>query len=262
MVRRYDWEMGWLIMSKKVVLVTGGGRGIGREICMAFASENTHIALTYTRDVQSAEQVKQTLTERHISCSVHPLNVQDFSLCQSVVDAVEREYGTINVLVNNAGVTLSKQFVNCDETENEAVLSTNLQGVMNMTLATVPSLKKSTKNAELGRIVNISSNTSLCGNAGQVAYSVTKAGVNGFTRVCARTLAHHDIVVNAVAPGYIDTDMTHDLPESTYSHVLKVSAMKRTGRVEDVSAIVQLLCDDHCQYMTGQVIHIDGGKFC
>ncbi|QJW54938.1 3-oxoacyl-[acyl-carrier-protein] reductase FabG [Serratia plymuthica] len=249
-------------MFKKVVLVTGGGRGIGREICMELASEDTHVALTYTRDIHSAEQVKQTLEESNVSCSVHQLDVQDFHRCQSVVEAVEREYGTINVLVNNAGVTLSKQFVNCDEAENKAVLSTNLQGVINMMLATVPSLKKSTKNDELGRVVNISSNTSLCGNAGQVAYSVTKAGVNGFTRLCARTLASHNIFVNAVAPGYIDTDMTHDLPEGTYSHVLQVSAIKRVGRVKDVSSIVQLLCGDHCNYMTGQVIHIDGGKFC
>lgn len=249
-------------MSKKIVLITGGGRGIGREICMEFASENTHIALTYTRDARSAEQVRQTLEDSNVTCSVHKLDVQDFHMCQSVVEAVEREYGTINILVNNAGVTLSKQFVNCDEAENKAVLSTNLQGVMNMTLATVPSLKKSTSNDEPGRIVNISSNTSLCGNAGQVAYSVTKAGVNGFTRLCARTLASHNIFVNAVAPGYIDTDMTQDLPESAYSHVLKVSAIKRTGCVKDVSSIVRLLCGDNCHYMTGQVLHIDGGKFC
>lgn len=249
-------------MSKKVVLVTGGGRGIGRAICMEFVSEKTHVALTYTRDAHSAEQVRQTLEENNVSCSVHQLDVQDFHMCQSVVEAVEREYGTINVLVNNAGVTLSKQFVSCDDAENQAVLSTNLQGVINMTLATVPSLKKSTRNNEIGRVVNISSNTSLCGNAGQVAYSVTKAGVNGFTRLCARTLASQNIFVNAVAPGYIDTDMTHDLPESTYSHVLQVSAIKQTGRVKDVSSIVQLLCGDHCNYMTGQVLHIDGGKFC
>ncbi|MFM5648692.1 SDR family NAD(P)-dependent oxidoreductase [Aeromonas veronii] len=249
-------------MLKKIVLVTGGGRGIGREICMDLASESTHIALTYTRDAHSAEQVKMLLTESRVSCSVHKLNVQDFRMCQSVVEVVERQYGTINILVNNAGVTLSKQFVNCDEVENKAVLSTNLQGVINMTMATVPSLKRSTKNDELGRVVNISSNTSLCGNAGQVAYSVTKAGVNGFTRLCARTLAESNIIVNAVAPGYIDTDMIIDLPEDTYSHVLQVSAIKRTGRAKDVSSIVNWLCGEHCNYLTGQVVHIDGGKFC
>ncbi|WP_118987604.1 SDR family NAD(P)-dependent oxidoreductase [Photorhabdus sp. CRCIA-P01] len=249
-------------MSKKVVLITGGGRGIGKEMCMKLSSENTHVALTYTRNSYKAEEVKHYLDERNISSSIHMLDIKDFHMCKSIVEEIEKKQCSINILVNNVGITLSKQFVSCNDAENKDVLYTNLQGVINMTLASVPSLKNATSSNNMGRMINISSNTSLCGNAGQVAYSSSKGGINGFTRLCARVLSKYNIIVNVIAPGYIDTDMTHDIPKSIYEHVLRASAISRVGNVEDVSSIVKLLCDENCNYMTGQVLHVDGGKFC
>ena len=249
-------------MYKKVVLVTGGARGIGKEICNQLGRISSHVALTYTKSSYLAEKLKRDLTDNNVSSSIHKLDITDYVMCNSVIDEVNQKYGSINILVNNAGITLNKQFINCNHKDIYNILNTNLQGVINMTWASLNSLIKSSNNGEVSRIINISSSSSLSGKAGQVLYSSSKGGVNGFTRLCARVLSSKNIIVNAISPGYISTDMTNNISKDKYDHILNMSAIKKVGNVIDIASVVKFLCDSECNYMTGQIIHVDGGKCC
>lgn len=250
-------------MSKRVMLISGGNRGIGQAIGHHLMAKEYHLALTYRDNQEQAEKTLQTLSQAcKSSVSIHQLDVTCPTQCHQLVNQLHHTLGPIHILINNAGMTLDKLFIHYTQAEMDRILSTNLRGTINLSLAAQSSLKQSARLVGYAHIVNLSSSSALSGKAGQVPYSCAKGGILGFTRLCARLLSKHHIYVNAISPGYIDTDMTRKVPKHTYQHILEANAIPNIGQPQDVAA---LICDLVCRsqsYSTGQVYRIDGGKFC
>ncbi|WP_425667754.1 SDR family NAD(P)-dependent oxidoreductase (plasmid) [Vibrio tubiashii] len=250
-------------MSKRVMLISGGNRGIGKAIGYGLKAKEYHLALTYRKNQEQAEEIRRTLSQAHKSrVSIHQLDVSCPTQCHQLVTQLHHAFGPIHALINNAGMTLDKLFIHYTQTEMDRILSTNLRGTINLSLAAQSSLKQSARLAGYAHIVNLSSSSALSGKAGQVPYSCAKGGILGFTRLCARLLSKHHIYVNAVSPGYIDTDMTRKVPKHTYQHILDANAISNIGQPQDVAALVCDLVRRPQPYSTGQVYRVDGGKFC
>jgi len=239
-------------LSGRVALVTGGSRGIGKEIGRRLAGAGAKVALA---DVVDEAQIQTSADEIGGGAIAVSMNVTDPEQCSAAVSRVEEALGPIDVLVNNAGITRDGLLIRMSDADWSAVLDVNLKGVFNMTKVVVRGMMK----RRAGRVVNIASVVGITGNAGQANYSASKAGVIGFTKTVAKELASRGVLVNAVAPGFIDTDMTKALPESAREALLKLIPLARLGGPEDVANAVLFLSSDLASYITGQVVVVDGG---
>lgn len=244
-----------MLLEEKVALVTGASRGIGRAIAVALAKEGARVAINYAGNREAAEQVKQEIEQDGGQAILVQADVADRAAVQKMVDAVIEAFGTIDVLVNNAGITRDNLFLRMKEEEWDKVIDTNLTGVYNCTKAVAKLMMKK----RVGHIINMTSVVGITGNAGQANYAAAKAGVIGFTKSLAREFAPRSITVNAVAPGFIDTDMTAVIPEKAKEGILHNIPLGKMGNTSDIANVVLFLASDQASYITGQVIHVDGG---
>ncbi len=241
--------------ENKTAVVTGGSRGIGLAIAKKLAENGANIAILFVGDPEEGDSAKAELEKLGVKAERYFCDVSDFEESKKVVDEVISEFGGIDILINNAGITRDKLVLKMDEKDFDAVIDVNLKGVFNMIKHTYKHFMKKRS----GRIVSTSSIVGLVGNAGQANYAASKAGIIGLTKSVARELAGRGVTVNAVAPGYIGTDMTSALPEKVKESMKEQIPAKRIGTPEDVANVVAFLCSDEAAYVTGEVIRVDGG---
>lgn len=239
----------------KVALVTGGSRGIGAAIARRLGAEGARVAVNYAGSEDAAAKVCATLRESGSEAEAFQADISDPDACKRLVDAVIERFGTIDVLVNNAGITRDGLIVRMSSEDWQSVIDTNLTGVFSMTKAVSRPMMK----ARSGAILNMTSVVGRVGNAGQANYAAAKAGVIGLTKSTARELASRNIRVNAVAPGFIETDMTADLSDDIRQTVCDEVALGTLGSPDDIAAAVAYLCSDEARYVTGQTLAVDGG---
>lgn len=240
-------------LNGKTALVTGASRGIGRAIALRLAEDGANVAVIYAGSADKAEAVVDEITALGVNAKAYRCNVADSAAVNETVKAVTNDLGKIDILVNNAGITRDGLMLRMKDEDFDAVLDTNLKGAFNMIRACYSGFirKKS------GRIINISSVSGIMGNAGQANYSASKAGVIGLTKSVARELASRGITCNAVAPGFIQTDMTENLGDN--NPLLNSIPLGRMGKPEDIAAAVTFLASDSAAYITGEVLKVDGG---
>jgi 3-oxoacyl-[acyl-carrier protein] reductase len=244
--------------SGRVVVITGGSRGIGRAIALQFAGEMAKIILVhYDPDESAACETVQMLKEMGVTAESHKIDVSSRDDVVAFFKDLTLRYGKVDVLVNNAGITRDNLLLRMSEKDWDLVLNVNLKSVFNCTQAVLKPMIKQRQ----GAIVNISSVVGQIGNASQVNYSASKAGIMGFTKSIAREVASRNITVNAVAPGYIETEMTAALSEDVKQAFMSQIPLGRLGSTEDVAGAVYWLCSSAARYITGQVIHVNGGMF-
>jgi len=244
--------------SERVVVITGGSRGIGRAIAFRFVDEKPKLVLVhYDPDDSVAEETLHRLADQGVQGEAHRIDVSNRGDVDRLFKDVLARFGRVNVLINNAGITKDGLLMRMSEDEWDLVLRVNLKGVFNCTQAVIRSMIKERS----GRIVNISSVAGQIGNAGQTNYAASKAGIMGFTKSLAREVGSRGITVNAVAPGYINTEMTSSLPEKLKEAFIQQIPLARVGEPEDVAEAVHWLCSGGSKYVTGQVIHVNGGLY-
>ena len=241
--------------TNKTAVVTGGSRGIGLAIATKLAQGGANIAILYVGDESEGIKAKEELLQYGTKVEQYFCDVSDFDASQKVVEQVIEEFGGIDFLINNAGITRDKLILNMDEKDFDAVIGVNLKGTFNMIKHTYKHFMKK----RFGRIVSTSSIVGLNGNAGQANYSASKAGIIGLTKSVAKELAGRGVTDNAVAPGYIGTDMTNVLSDKVKDAMKAQIPAKRIGTPEDVANVVAFLCSDEASYVTGEVIRVDGG---
>jgi len=245
-------------LSGKIALVTGASRGIGKEIALRLAAEGAFVALNCTsRGVEKAEAVLAEIKNAGGDGCVKPFSVSDSASVNAAVDELLKEKGNIHILVNNAGIARDNIFMRMKDEEWDDTLNTNLKGAALCARAVVRSMMK----ARDGVIINISSVVGQMGNAGQAAYSASKAGLFGLTKTLAKELASRNIRVNAVAPGFIDTEMTTDLPAAAKEEMLKAIPMGRMGSGKEIADAVAWLASPGSTYVTGQILAVNGGMY-
>ena len=242
-------------VAGKTAVVTGGSRGIGRAICLELAGQGANIVLCYAGNESSAAETTAACEQLGVKALALRCNVADAGEVKAMMDTALAEFGRIDILVSNAGITRDGLLMMMKEEDFDAVLDTNLKGAFLCMKAVTRTMMKQ----RYGRIVNLSSVVGLRGNAGQVNYAASKAGVIGMTKSAAKELASRGITVNAVAPGFIDTDMTASLPENARTALLSSIPVGRLGAAEEVAKAVAFLASDDAAYVTGQVLAIDGG---
>lgn len=245
------------MLKNKVLLVTGGSRGIGRSVVELFAMHGAHIAFTYLSNSQQAEEVAKMVLSYGVKCRAYPSNAASFPECQQLVAKVINDFGTIDILINNAGITDDNLLVRMTEAQWDKVMSANLKSVFNMTRMVVKAIMRTNG----GRIINITSIIGIRGNAGQSNYAASKAGVIGFTKSVAMEMSGRNVNINAVAPGFIETDMTALVSAELRDKYKQAITMKRFGSGEEVAKVCLFLASDLSSYVTGQVIKVDGGMF-
>lgn len=244
-----------LMLTGKVALVTGASRGIGRAIAVRLAGDGAAVIVNYSGSKDQAEEVVSQIRDAGGEAQAVQCDVSDFEACGLLAKTVLEQYGRLDILVNNAGVTRDGLIMKMSEQDYDAVLDTNLKGAFNM----IHHFSRSFLKQRSGRIINISSVSGVMGNAGQANYSASKAGLIGLTKSVARELASRGVCVNAVAPGFIDTDMTGSMTDSAKESLKGMIPMGHIGTPEDIAAAVAFLADDTSAYITGQVICVDGG---
>lgn len=239
----------------KVALITGATRGIGKQIAIKLAKEGYDIAINYRKENEELANAKAEIEKNNVKCLAVQGDVSNFDDTKRLVDEVINEFGTIDVLVNNAGITKDMLILRMQKEDFESVINVNLTGTFNVTKNVVPYMMKKRN----GRIINISSVVGISGNAGQTNYSASKAGIIGFTKSLAKEVASRNILVNAVAPGFIETDMTSVLKDDVKAEIAKNIPLRRMGTADDVANVVKFLASEDSSYITGQVIQVDGG---
>ncbi len=245
-------------LEGKTAIVTGGGRGIGRAISVKLASEGANVVICDIAINEAAEETVKLIEEQGVKAAAFKADVTSPDDAENLFKQAIEQFGAVDILVNNAGVTRDNLLMRMKEEEFDLVISTNLKGTYNMMKAAARPMMK----ARYGRIVNISSVVGIYGNAGQVNYSASKAGVIGMTKSLAKELGSRGITVNAVAPGFIETDMTKVLSDELKAEMVKNIALGRPGQPEDVAKVVAFLASDEAAYVTGQVIECAGGMSC
>lgn len=243
--------------DRRVVVVTGGSRGIGRAICEAFAGPGTLVLFNYNRSADEAENTRARVAAAGGEAIALQMDVSEESRVKAFFEEVIARTGRIDVLVNNAGVTRDGLIVRMKADHWDTVLDTNLKGAFNC----IKFAAKTMMNQRCGRIVNITSVVGAAGNPGQANYVAAKAGLIGLTKAVARELAPRGITSNAVAPGFVETDMTRDLPEQTQNAMLTQIPLGRPAQAAEVAAAVFFLASDQAAYITGQVLHVNGGMY-
>ena len=245
--------------SKKVAVITGGSKGIGRAIIMALAEPGLTVVFNHFDPPEdaAADETVQMAQERGCEIEGVRLDVSDYNAVHEFIKGVVDRHGRVDVLVNNAGITRDTLLFRMKEVDWDAVLAVNLKSVFNCTQAVARYMTKQ----RYGRVVNIASVVGAMGNAGQANYAASKAGIMGFTKSVARELASRNVTVNAVAPGFIETEMTAQLPEKAREAFLTQIPLGRAGQPEDVAQVVKFLVSDEASYITGQVIHLNGGMY-
>ena len=244
-----------MLLEGKIALVTGASRGIGRAIALKLAAEGAKVAVNYAGSVEGANEVKKAIEDAGGEAVVIGANVSKSDDAEKMVNEVAEKFGGIDILVNNAGITRDGLLARMKNEDFDAVIDTNLKGVFYTARAAAKIMMKARK----GRIINMASVVGITGNAGQANYSAAKAGVIGFTKTVAKELAGRGITVNAIAPGFIETDMTAVVPEKAKDAMLQSIPVKRAGKPEDVANAVLFLASDMSSYITGQVLNVDGG---
>lgn len=243
------------MLDGKISVVTGASRGIGKAIALKLASLGASVVVNYNGSEERALQVKAEIEEQGAKASVYQCDVSDFESCETFIQDVIKEYGRIDILVNNAGITKDGLLMKMSEEDFDKVLDTNLNGTFN----TVRFVSRQMLEQKSGRIINMSSVVGVSGNAGQANYAASKAGVIGLTKSAARELASRGITVNAIAPGFIETDMTDVLSDKVKEACVGQIPLGKFGKPEDVANLAAFLASDEAGYITGQVIHVDGG---
>lgn len=239
----------------KVALITGGTRGIGKEIACTLAEENYDIIINYRTENEELMKLKKEIEQKRVRCLLLKGDVSNFEDCKKLVEEVINRMNHIDVLVNNAGITKDMLLMRMKPEDFNEVINVNLIGTFNMTKNVINYMMKERK----GRIINVSSVVGISGNAGQTNYAASKAGIIGFTKSLAKEVASRNILVNAIAPGFIQTDMTNILKENVKDEIAKTIPLKRMGTAKDVANVVKFLVSEDSSYITGQVIQVDGG---
>lgn len=244
-------------LANKIALVTGASRGIGREIALELARNGSHVAITYINNEKKAQDLVEEIMSLGFKAIAIKADVSKTGEVEEMIKKVEEEFGTIDILVNNAGVTKDNLLIRMKEDEWQEVMDVNLKGTFLCTKAVARMMMKK----RYGKIINITSVVGITGNIGQGNYSASKAGIIGFTKSMARELASRGIRVNAVAPGFIETDMTDVLKEDIKENMLKSIPLGRFGTPKDIANAVVFLAGSKSDYITGQVINVNGGMY-
>jgi len=248
------------LLENKVAIVTGAARGIGEGIALKFAAEGAHVAFTYVSDssAEKARLLEEKLTAMGVKAKAYQSNAGDFAASESFVNDVVKEFGAIDICVNNAGISKDNLLLRMTPEQWDEVMSVNLRSVFNMTKQVIRPMMK----AKSGSIINMSSVIGLMGNAGQGSYAASKAGVIGFTKSVAKELGSRNIRCNAIAPGFVETDMTGYLKEGDQAEKYKAGIpLGRFGSAEDIANVTLFLASELSAYVTGQVISVDGGLY-
>ncbi|MDH5394391.1 MAG: 3-oxoacyl-ACP reductase FabG [Gammaproteobacteria bacterium] len=243
-------------LQDKVVLVTGASRGIGRAIAEKLGQQGALVVGTATSD-SGAESISAYLADAGVKGQGMCLNVTDADSIKAVIKAITDEYGAVNILVNNAGITRDNLLMMMKDDQWHDIINTNLTSIFRLSKAVIRSMMK----ARNGRIINIGSVVGLTGNPGQTNYSAAKAGILGFTKSLAREIGSRNITVNTVAPGFIDTDMTRELPEEQREALIQQIPLNKLGAAEDIANAVSFLASDEASYITGETINVNGGMY-
>lgn len=243
------------MLEKKVAVVTGASRGIGKAVAIKLAEGGAHVIVNYNGSEKKAEEVKKTIEEAGGSAHVIKCNVAEYEACEAFIKGIIKEYGRIDILVNNAGITRDDLLMRMSEKDFDDVIRTNLKGTfLCMRFVTRYMLKQRS-----GRMINLASVVGVGGNQGQANYAASKAGIIGMTKTAAKELGSKGITVNAVAPGFIETDMTSELPEKVRQEAVLRIPLGSFGTPEDVANAVAFLASGDAGYITGQVLCVDGG---
>lgn len=242
-------------LTGRVAIVTGGSRGIGRAVALKLAALGARVVVNYQSHVDAAEQVVRGIKDVGSDAIAVCGDVSQVSAAQDLIDATMASFGRVDVLVNNAGITRDNLLMRMSEADWDIVLDTNLKGTFNcIKSAARPMIKQ-----RYGRIVNVTSVSGLAGNAGQANYSAAKAGLTGLTKTVAKELGSRGVTCNAVAPGFIETELTANLPEELIKAAVSMTPLGRMGQVDDVANLVVFLGSDAAAFITGQVVSVDGG---
>lgn len=245
------------MLTGKTALVTGGAKGIGRAIALKIAAAHGNVAIMYRGSQKNAEETVNDLLALGVNAKSYQCDVSDFTATKALVAEVIKDFGDLDILVNNAGITNDKLLIAMKEDDFDSVIATNLKGAFNMTKHVGTYLLKQRK----GRIINISSISGLMGNVGQCNYAAAKAGLIGLTKSTAKEMAMRGVTCNAIAPGFIDTDMTKELKPEIREEILKSIPLKRLGQAEDIANLCVYLSSELSGYITGEVIKVDGGLY-
>ena len=243
------------LLESKVAIVTGGSRGIGKAICQTFAENGCDVAFTYNNSKESAESLAKDLKNIGINAKAYKSDASSFDDATQLVEDVINDFGKIDILVNNAGIKKDNLLMRMNKEDFDSVINTNLSSVFNLTKASIRTFLKQRS----GSIINISSVVGVKGNAGQSNYSASKAGIIGFSKSVALELGSRNIRSNVIAPGFIETDMTDSLSEDVINSWKESIPLKRGGNPSDVGNACVFLASDMSSYITGQVLHVDGG---
>lgn len=243
------------MLTGKIALVTGASRGIGREIALTLAANGATVIVNYNGSKERAEEVVKEIEAGGGSAEAVQCNVADFQSSEEMVKNILAKYKKVDILVNNAGITKDNLIMRMSEEDYDAVMDTNLKGTFNM----IRHLSRSFIKQRSGKIINLSSVSGVLGNAGQANYSASKAGVIGLTKSVAREFASRGICVNAVAPGFIETEMTSAMSEEAQNGLKQMIPLGRAGKASDVAELVLFLAGKGSDYITGQIISVDGG---
>ena len=243
------------MLKDKCAVITGASRGIGKAIAIKFAKEGANIVINYRNNEEEALKVKEELDALGSKTLVVKADVSELKEAEHLIKEAKKEFGKVDILVNNAGITKDNLLIRMKEENFDSVIKVNLKGAFNCLKAVTPIMLKQRS----GKIVNMSSVVGVVGNPGQVNYCASKAGLIGMTKSLAREIGSRGITVNAIAPGFIDTDMTRVLNEDQKKNILSQVPLNRFGSVEDIANTAVFLASDNSNYITGQVIHVDGG---
>ncbi|MEO6905962.1 MAG: 3-oxoacyl-[acyl-carrier-protein] reductase [Ginsengibacter sp.] len=244
------------LIENKVAIITGGSRGIGEAIALKLAENGSHVAFTYVSSDEKANALEEKLLSFGVKAKAYKSNAADFSDCEKMVNEVIKEFGTVDILVNNAGISKDNLLLRMTTEQWDEVMATNLKSVFNMTKQVIRPMMKSRK----GSIINMSSIIGMRGNAGQSSYAASKAGIIGFTKSIAAELGSRNIRCNAIAPGFVETDMTHYLKEGDAAKTfLEKIPLGRFGSTDEIANVALFLASDMSSYISGQVISVCGG---
>lgn len=244
-----------MILEGKVAVVTGASRGIGREIARMMAREGAAVVINYCGSAKKAQELAEEIVASGGTAEAVQCDISDFEQAGAFLNGVMQKYGKLDILVNNAGITRDGLLMKMSEEDFDAVIATNLKGAFNC----MQHVSRQMIRQRGGRIINLASVVGLIGNAGQVNYAASKAGIIGMTKAAARELASRGITVNAIAPGFIMTEMTDVLPDAVKEEMKKQIPMKHFGETTDIAEMAVYLASDKAKYVTGQVISVDGG---